>query len=147
MLAAVMMTAPLVMCRPVRERAGQSSPSASTEPSGVSGVATVARVPMRCKSPVRCLWRRDRAATKNSPARINTAGPKKSSELRTGICELFAAHGHLALQGQGLLIVGVDLHRTVGVSRGHRAVAALQKNAAEQDVRVDEFGIPKDGGF
>src|SRR5215217_2517071 len=52
----------------------------------------------------------------------------------------------LALEGDGLLVVRVDLDGALHVGGRLRAVAALKEDAAEQDMRVDELvlHVPED---
>jgi hypothetical protein len=61
------------------------------------------------------------------------------------ILHLFPARLDLSLQGDGFLIVGVNLDGASGVSHGLPTVANLQKDATEKNVSVDGLGFPEDG--
>jgi hypothetical protein len=61
--------------------------------------------------------------------------------------QLLAAHRNLPLQSDRFLIVGIDTHGAGRELRGFAAIAAFQKNLAQQDMRIDQPWIPKDRGL
>ena len=66
--------------------------------------------------------------------------PRASFSFRAGL--------NLALQGDGFLIVGVELDGGAGVRESLRAVATFEEDAPQEDVRVYEFLIrPEERGL
>ena len=58
--------------------------------------------------------------------------------------ETSVTHGHLALQSDGFLVIWVDGDSAQRVLARLAAVAAVEKDLAQKNVCVDEFGIPED---
>lgn len=45
------------------------------------------------------------------------------------------------------MIIRIDVHGAGGVLRGLAAITALKEDAPQKDVRVDQLGVPEDGGL
>jgi hypothetical protein len=113
---------------PCLDSAFHNSPAASTEPRGLRSVFTVAVEGTAGRRGRRFL----RRAETNSLNRPNQTILVLLVPLRGSV-----THRHLALQRNRFLVVGIDRNRTQRVFARFAAVAAFEKDSAEQYVRVD----------
>src|ERR1041385_8270366 len=69
------------------------------------------------------------------------------THLCLSVASVAAAHRYLPLQRDRFLVVGIDRDGAQRVLARFAAVAAFEKDLAEQNVRVDEFRVPEDSRF
>src|SRR6266700_7062036 len=60
---------------------------------------------------------------------------------------LVLSHRDLSLQRNSFLIICVDSHGAAGVFGSFASIATFQENSADENMRINQFRIPKDCGF